>query len=101
MCFIINLFKVYKLCDSYLFIDTTAFDQSVQSLNFVSGSSETQCYNISVDFDMDDYCEQYSSCNNTLLSRLMKSNDDNHFMLVIDTAEVLIKEQVGKCGKIP
>ena len=79
----------------------TAYDQSMQSLSFVSGFSETQCYNISVDFGMDDYCEQYSSCNNTLLSQLSKFNDDDHVMLVNDTTKVFIKEQVGKCGKMP
>ena len=101
MCFCRSLSKVYKLCDSYPLIDTTAFVQSVQGLNFINGSSESQCYNISIDFDVDDYCEQYSSCNNTLLSRLTKFNDNDHVILVNDTAEILIKEQVGKCGKMP
>ena len=50
---------------------------------------------------MNDYCEQYSRCNNTLLSQLTKFNDDDHVILVNDTIEVFIEEQVGKCGKIP
>ena len=79
----------------------TAFDQSVQSLIFINGSSEIQCYNISVDFGMDDYCEQYSSCNTTLLSQLTKFNDDDHVILVKNTTKVFIEEQVGKCGKMP
>ena len=98
--FIRKITKVYTLCESYIFIDTTTFDDSAQRLNFINGSSETQCYNISVDFDMDDYCEQYSSCNNTLMSQLTKFNYDDHVILVNGMVEVYIKEQVGKCGKM-
>ena len=64
------------------------------------GSSDTQCYNISVDFDMDDYCEQYISCNNTLQSQLTNYNENDHVVLINDTVEVFIKEQAGKCGKM-
>ena len=67
----------------------------------MNGSSETQCYNISVDFDMDDYCEQYFNCNNTLQSQLTKFNDSDHVMLINDMVEVFIKERDDKCGKIP
>ena len=83
------------------FADTTAFDQSVWSLNFINGSSDTQCYNITVDFDMDNYCEQYFSCNNTLQSQLTTFNASDHVILINDMVEVFIKEQAGKCGKMP
>ena len=73
----------------------------MQSLDFISGSSETQCYNISVDFDMDEYCEHYFSCNNTLQSQLTKIKDSDHIILINDIVEVFIKEQAGKCGKMP
>ena len=64
------------------------------------GSSDTQCYNISVDFDIDDYCEQYFSCNNTLQSQLTNYNENDHVVLINDTVEVFIKEQARKCGKM-
>jgi hypothetical protein len=90
--FVINVITTESL--SY----TTAFDQSVQSLDFVIGSSDTQCYNISVDFDIDDYCEQYISCNNTLQSQLTKVNENDHVIISKDTVEVIIKEWAGKCS---
>ena len=49
---------------------------------------------------MDDYCEQYFSCNNTLQSQLTKFNDSDHVVLTNDMVEVFIEEWVGKCGMI-
>ena len=80
--------------------DATAFDQSVPSLDFVIGSSDTQCYNISIDFDMDDYCEQFISCNTTLQSQLTKVNENDHVIITKETVEVIINEWAGKCCKI-
>ena len=80
--------------------DTTEFDQSVQNLDFVNDFSDVQCYNISIDFDIEKYCDEYSSCNNVLQTRLTKLNKNDHVVLLNDMVKVFIKEQAGKCGMI-
>ena len=50
---------------------------------------------------MDDYCEQYFNCNNTLQSQLTKFNDSDNVNLTNDMVEVFIKERDDKCGEMP
>ena len=77
--------------------DSTAFTQSVSSLEFVVNSanlSDTQCYNISVDFDVDDICDHSSDCSDiVLLSYLTKTNNNDYVSLIVgrDSTEVSIK----------
>ena len=49
---------------------------------------------------MENYCEEYSSCNNVLQSLLTKFNSNDHVVLPNETVEalIIIKEQAGKCG---
>ena len=56
--------------------------------------SDTQCYNISVDFDVEDICDRSSDCSDiVLLSHLTKTNKNDYVSLIegSDTTEVRIK----------
>ena len=56
--------------------------------------SDTQCYNISVDFDAEDICDRSSDCSDiVLLSHLTKTNENDYVSLIEgrDTTEVRVK----------
>ena len=56
--------------------------------------SDTQCYNISVDFDVEDICDRSSDCSDiVLLSHLTKTNKNDYVSLIEgrDTTEVRVK----------
>ena len=56
--------------------------------------SDTQCYNISVDFDVEDICDRSSDCSDiVLLSHLTKTNKNDYVSLIEgrDTTELRVK----------
>ena len=104
-----GIIAIYEYGNKYIYIyvfftDSISFIQSAQSLSFAVdtlNTSDRQCYTISINFDMDDYCEHYSNCSNLLQSHLTKYNDSDHVVLINNTDEVLIKENNDTCGKMP
>ena len=59
---------------------------------------DKKCFNITIDFYMDHYCEHYSNCTNELWLQLEKHNDSDMVVLINKTVKVLIKDN---CGKMP
>ena len=54
--------------------------------------SETECYNISVDFQIEGICDIFKSCGEVrLLSQLMKSNENDSVSINEDTTEVIVE----------
>ena len=54
--------------------------------------SETECYNISVAFQIEGICDIFKSCSEVrLLSQLMKSNENDSVSINEDTTEVIVE----------
>ena len=54
--------------------------------------SETECYNISVAFQIEGICDIFKSCGEVrLLSQLMKSNENDSVSINEDTTEVIVE----------
>ena len=54
--------------------------------------SETECYNISVDFQSQGICDTFKSCSEVrLLSELMRSNENDSISINEDTTEIIVQ----------